>query len=367
MKIPQLATAVFFTVVAAQAQDVLHYDFRAGKGTTANNGARGAKAGPATGTLVGTNKAHWTVGKHDSALNGVDTFDYTAMKGSHNYLDTGWKGSLSGSFTIAFFVRRNLAIPQIGALYLFGGDDGFRGFMRGRARSGISVAGWGGDYIDLRQDIESLAAKGWVHLALVVDDAKLQGTWYIDGKAEPAQALFAKVAIKARQNGFRVGAHDRLSTPSFWAIDGFRLTNRALSELEIKAWTTRAQPYGKGCGGTLEVASGEPRLGKTLTLQLRDRPTVNSLLWIGFAIGPEFDLGTVTGRTEVDGCPFSALPTMSVFGRTAADGVARFPFALPNDAALLGLAFYNQAIAIDDKLEKMTSSNGYLFTVIPAS
>ena len=361
------SVAACLTSVRAQ-DDVLHYDFRSASPT---NYARGPKAGPAKGALVSTNAKPWQGGKRDRALAGTDTWDYKKNIGSHNYVDTGWKSALTGSFTVGWYLRQRLAPPRIGALYLWGGDRGFRAFIGGRAGSGVSVAGWGGrEYLDLNKtSVQGIAFSRWVHVALVVDAKAKLASWYVDGKFVQSQPLFDAPRLAQRAQGFRIGGYVRTDRPSFWNLDEFRLTARALTEVEIRGWLRAGAEYGVGCNATLRpTGGGKPIIGTSnYTLELRGPAKAAAMLGIGFS--PNFlagviplpiDLGVLTPKLK--GCKWQTSMDAIVIGVTSAQGRVSFPWPLPKDPSLIGLVFYNQALVLGKA--SAASSNGWLFAVL---
>jgi hypothetical protein len=356
--------AAFSLAAGAAAQnDVLYYKFDAGGGTKVINYAAAPALAPTEGTITATNTQSFAAGRFGLAsLKGAES------AATHNFVDTGWNGAFSGSFTMAWFMKQQTPLPNTLAYYLFGGGTTFRVFTSGAAGSGLIVGGWGSSNLNLTTDIRTPAATRWVHVAIVVDATVMLATWYVDGAAQTPIPITQSPNVVAGAN-FRVGMHTRLTTGTFWDLDEVRFLNRAASTAEVLAWsmTTRAADgaYGKGCGATLASAGGPPALGNnTYRFTLTGAPSAPFILAIGasrLALGPvplPFDLGALS--PGLAGCNWETSTNLIFGGALDAGGNGTFPLGIPNDPALLGAAVYNQALVLGSPLQ---SSNPFAVSI----
>lgn len=365
-----------------RAQDVLWYSFESNTGTTVRNRA---PLGPSSATIVSTNKnGAYFQGIHadnkqqqDYALASFDDWDTaTRTAKNYNYLDTGWTAAHTGSCTIAFFVRSKIATQPGGAQYLFGGDDGFRCFTEGRAKSGLSLAGWGGfGYLDLPMDLRILTWGKWVHVAIVLDDSARLAKFYVDGKEKASQVLFGPIAFGPRKNGLRIGAYDTLQSPSVYNVDDFRFTARALTESEIEAWRYQSGAFGAGCKATLDAVSGaKPILGgANYELEIRGQSKALAVLGLGLsstklgAIDLPLDLGPLIDK-ELDGCKWYTSSELMIPLPLDAAGYAKVPLPMPTDPNLSGLPLWFQALASwtdSNNTTKWQTTNGWRLVFVP--
>ncbi len=117
-------------------------------------------------------------------------------------------------------------------------------------------------------------------------------------------------------------------------------------------------PYGEGCKGTagvptLAAAQGSlPKVGKVFTLEMANLPTKPGPVFVltGYnkdKLGPiklPFDL-TPLGMT---GCKLLLGPVTILVGANTG-GKGQLKLSIPNSPYLLGAAFYNQALVLDQK------------------
>ena len=369
-----LLLASWLPALSPQVQaEILHYGFDEGKGLSTANKARGPIAGPASGKIVSTNKKQWRdPGRLGWALHSIDDYDYSKnVVKSWNYVETGWTQKLEGSFSVGFYFYKGLDYARLGAFYLFGGDDGFRCFTDGRAGTGLSVAGWGGNYLDLRQDLRGAAKNKWVHVALVVDDKKRIAIWYVDGVEKARERIFDKPVIKARK-GFRIGSYDRPERSTPWHLDEFRLVAGVATPLDIKAWSLRSVSYGSACKGAQlgPVNASPPKLGTNkFALRVRAAPKALSLIGLGFsgtklgAIPLPLALDKVFGDSW-KGCSLQSSFDILIPNVLGQDGIGYKPIALPNDATLAGFTLYAQAIVLGKAASAQATTNGWIFSIV---
>ena len=360
-----LLALTLLPAAAAAQSDILWYSFDLGAQTRVVNKYVASKIAPPFGTIVSTNKQAWAEGIFTSALAGSDG------PSAYNYVDSGWTGALQGSFTVAWFMKRRTTLPNTLAYYFFSGEGSFRAFTSGAAGTGLNVSGYGSStFLSLKADIRTPAQSRWVHVALVVDDPKGTATYYVDGVAQPPITMPAKVSVPARANGFRVGAHTRLSTTTFWDMDEFRLVNRAAPAAEVRAWAGVSLAYGNGCGATLaEGGSGGPSLGNAkFGLALTGASSGSFILSLGRSatnlagLPMPFDLGPFFAPLQ--GCAWQSSLNIALAGGLDAQGKAAIPLPIPQDSSALGFRLFNQClVAAPGNI--FQTSNGYLFTLVP--
>ena len=378
-----VGTASLTIARAVPAQDVLWYSFEAKTGTTVPNRA---PFGPATATIVSTNKnGDRMAGIHadakqelDYALASFDDWDATTRTAkNHNYLDTGWTAAHTGSCTIGFYVRSTVITQPGGAQYLFGGDDGFRCFTEGRAKSGLSLAGWGGfGYLDMTFDLRPLTWAKWVHIAIVLDDAARLAKFYVDGELKSSQTLYGPISFGPRQKGLRIGAHDTLLSPSVYNVDEFRFTARALTEDELAGWRYESGSFGTSCRATLDasVSTARPVLGgPNYGLDIRGQPSALAIVAFGFssvklgALDLPLDLGPFVG-SELNGCKWFTSSELIFAVALDATGTFKLQVPMPGDLGLSGFALVAQAMATwtdASKAVKWQTTNPWRMVFVP--
>ena len=133
-KSPFLFGLLALTASAVPAQsDVLYYKFEAGAGKKAINFAAGTGLAPAEGTFVNTypGGGSWALGKFGQGALLGSHFDPknpgTRNSAYYNYLNTGWLPKITGSFTVAWFMKERVN-PGTSLSYLFSGVGSFRCF-----------------------------------------------------------------------------------------------------------------------------------------------------------------------------------------------------------------------------------------------
>lgn len=240
--------------LAAQtaATDLIYYPFVAGTGNSVLNLYAGTNNPvPRNGTMVSTNGGGaWEAnGRTGACMRGKDSTSAT----NYTYVDTGWKGGMTGSMTMAWFMRLRTDLgllsnnlPNIG--YFTTGIGSFRVFTGGVANRGLVIRAWGGSPADIYlgggsplphtgYDLHTAAKSRWVHVALVIDASAGTGTWYVDGAAQQVTAITGSVNLPTSTgNNLRVGAHTSTGTAFNYDVDDFRLLNRAATPAEISQW-----------------------------------------------------------------------------------------------------------------------------------
>ena len=110
--------------------------------------------------------------------------------------------------------------------------------------------------------------------------------------------------------------------------------------------------FASGCAGSLGVTnllhSSRPQIGGTLTVNLNNLPLSAAVMITGFS-----NTTSIFGPLPLDVTPFGA---PGCFGHVSTDATlflfgaanaAAWNFGVPNDAGLIGLQMYNQALVLD--------------------
>ena len=242
--------------IANAQEPELYYKFDRGIGGKAINYGT-AKV---DSSMVAVGSA-WTGGRWGKALRGSPS----DSGNNYAYCDTGYRGSVSGSLTVSFNVKRNY--PERGISYLFGVpvNQGFRCFTGGLSTE-LVVRGWGGQVSGGRTDEIHLPvvggikfrtragnAKG-VSVALVIDGVRRQAQWYVDGLIHGA-AIRLRFGANLSFSNLLIGKQASSTSSCVYRIDGFRFARRAVRFLEIQAWHLRKQAatgtLAQSCGVTL--------------------------------------------------------------------------------------------------------------------
>lgn len=355
------ATALFLAALLsgslAAQNDVIHYPFVTGSGTNVLNLAQPAMPGTITGSTVAN---AWTTGKTSSALRGASNQAPTSI----NPVDTGWKPVLNGDFTVAWFMQQENS-PGTTLSYIFSNVGSFRCFTNGVASKGLYLRAWGGTPADLTTatDIQALAAKGWVHVACVVDwTGSKTATWYLDGQVDKVIPLTAGANLSGTSNMF-IGQHTSATTAWTYNTDEFRLSTRAVSPGEIASWASMT-PGGAGaynvnaaCGGAKLEANGAPSVGNAkFQMKLTGPASGAFVLSLGSDRQLSFDLGVLFAG--LNGCEWSSTPVVLITGATGSTGMVDIPMPIPNAPGLNGVLLWNQALVITQPLTGTQATNG---------
>jgi hypothetical protein len=376
------ATFAFALLAApAFAQDFIHYKFDSGCTNEVVNYATGPQALAANGTLQSNSTSSpWTSGVFGGALAGGANVAPTY----YNRVVTGWNPGtqpVTGALTMAWFMRQRAGTttPNTTLTYMMGAPSGgFRLFTGGVAGRGLyqrEILPSGGNsgvrdfFLPVANaDIQTLAANGWVHVAMVIDPAASTADWYVNG-TRVLQITGVPGASITLAGPFQVGYY---SSASIYDLDEFVMSFRAYTPGEILALSLVPQAgdgdYLSGTTtqcGTLGLAStgGRPSIGNT-GYGLVVTPTapsfysllfgLNRCLYAG-ALPLPFDGGLLAPMAS--GCQVLTDNLLSLGG--IATGPATQPFAIPGSASFAGLGLYSQAVALDLSSMAISASNGF--------
>ena len=366
--------------LAQTTAEQVYYRFILPTGTSIRNFA---PAGPATGTLRST---YPTTGSYTRApgctapyaLYGSHLDPATKQVNSayHNYVDTGWTPSFSGSFTVAWFEKERCPNTTNGLAYLISGVGSFRIFHGGVANNGLYLRDWGGSPSDLvlvdpaqtgtgpKFDLLDLARQRWVHVAIVVDAKVMKATWYIDGRPlSPAITLTAGASVTGTSS-LKVGQH--LSTGSSFRhdLDEFRFYTRAATPAEVLAWASvrpgESWSYIDGCKGSLSAVSG-PSLGQPYMMDVGGAAGAVGIVSVGFSrtrlgtLPLPFDLGLAV--PSLKGCLFASSLHIILPASLDATGKGKAVIPVPNDPIYSNLPIYCQGVLATPAMQ-FASTNG---------
>jgi len=375
-----LLAALSAAPIAAQSE-VLYYKFDAGDGGKVINYYSSTGLAPAEATITTTypGGAAWAAGMFGAGALLGSHFDPAnpTVRSSANYvsLDTGWVPNMTGSFTIAWFMKERAPLgTSLG--YLFSNNGSFRGFYNGVAYRGFMVRAWGGAPADLTLndparpnpalpsfDVLAGAATKWLHVALVVDVPALTATYYIDGVAlAPTIALTAPTNLVGT-TPMLIGRHTSTGSSFMHDIDEFRFLLRAASPAEIKAWAARPEAaagvYGQGCKGTLKAAK-PPVVPSAFQMDITGPVNGGGFLSIGLsrtkfgALTMPLDLGLFAPGLK--GCMWESDLTASAAFALDASGVGAVVLPIPKSSLFFGVSLYNQGILYDKALNLYTTN-----------
>lgn len=348
-------------------KEILYYKFDETGGTKVVNFTPPTSPAPREGTLVTTDVTGFAPGRFGAgALRGATSSSI------RSHIDSGWDGTFSGDFTIAWWMRQRTA-PS-GTSYVFdlgnlpSSQQSFRCFTGGVASRGLYLRWWGGTPTDLTlgYDLQTAAAAVWVHVAIVVDSTAGTAIWYIDGKAHTTIPITGSANVVTGTQNFFVGFYTQFTGPTYYDMDEFRFLNRAAVMPEILAWSLIAPgaegSFGKGCGHTLAGAGTRPSIGNSsYALTLAGAPGAG-LLAIGrnrsslSGIPLPIDLGLAI--PGLGGCLFH-----SSMDLTLAVVPGNIPLPIPGDSFLLGVGLYCQAVLVTPTHTGWSSSNALALSI----
>ncbi|MFY9343814.1 MAG: LamG-like jellyroll fold domain-containing protein [Planctomycetota bacterium] len=232
----------------ATAQDFIHYKFDANCTNEVINLASGPAAFPANGVFESNTSPQFVAGP----LGPTGPFGQALAGGSaaanlYNRVRTGWTPSLqplTGDLTYAFFAKER-TVPGTALNYLCGvATSANRLFTNGIASRGLyfrNIVAGGPTGLDLSAltavlDFQTLAAAGWVHIAIVVDTATTTATWYANGLSVQVTSGVSGGLINSAGEylvGFQLTGNE-----SNYDLDEFLISNRAYTAAEVLALAT---------------------------------------------------------------------------------------------------------------------------------
>lgn len=349
------------------AQDFLLYRFDSGDTAGVEpNLATGPTAFPMSGTVETNTGAPHTDGRFGTALAAGN-----ALTGEYNRVRTGWVPSaapLDGDLTFAFWMRQRNVVTSPSLLCGVTVASGVRVFTSSIAGRGLYYRAVlaSGSNTSIPQDlllpaaaadIQTLAAAGWVHVALVVDSAARTAQFYVDGAPVYTKAN-AGPARLASSGEFLVGFQGT-SSESPYDLDEFLISNRAYAPAEIQELFTGPQPRSREvpytmdrplCGAAeLRGCDGPPDLGNAnYGLELESDARGVFMLFVGHqrdTLG-----GTVALPVELqpfDGCWLLTDIDARRVGSKSAQKV-RIPLPIP-DLAVEELVLYAQGFLLEPR------------------
>jgi hypothetical protein len=344
-----------------RAAAIVDYRFDRGLGNTAVNYAGIAGGASARATLTPGGPASWTTGRFGQAL----------ARGST--CDTGWSGDLGGAFTVGWFMHGPAAMPNTESAIFDLGT--FRCVTGGPlAMRRLRCTGWGGTpaVLELMLDVQSLAAAGWVHVALVVDPyaAAPQARWYVDGVLQQATAITSRAVIVASSMATMLIGGASNGPVGRYDLDEFRFVAAALSAADVAVWANsspaNAAAASVACGANLRTR-GQPTIGNAnFELRVEGTPASAVALTLGAtgrlfgAIDLPIDLGLI--NAGLAGCQWHSDATVSIPTALPATGLGDIVLPLPADPALRGLDLDLQALVVEPSL-RLRATNAQIVAI----
>lgn len=386
----RIVPAALFLLATANAQDFIQYSFDSTCTNEVINLATGTLALASNGTLE-TNSA---TSPYAAGVFGGSSLSGGASLSTYNRVRTGWDPSvqpITGDFTMAWFMKERTA-PGTSLSYIMGAPSGgIRLFTNGVAGRGlyqrtILAGGGNGTNASITQDfflpaanadIQTLAAAGWVHVAIVVDATAQTADWYVNGSSV-LQLTGVPGAQLNLAGPFTVGYY---TNASLYDLDEFLISLRAYTPAEILALSLAkkagAGDYTSGIAAqcnpgnvTLDSTGGAPAIGNFnygLTINVT-QPSLYVLLFgfnrCSFAGGTfalPLDAGTLAPFAA--GCWILTDIASQVVGIANPGQPALLPIPIPPVASYVGLDLYGQAVGVDLATSALAASNGVLTSI----
>ena len=309
----------------------------------------------------------WTTGKIGNALSfdGVDDYvDIQIKKGLPIYRGKGAPYSIT--FWVKAPVQSDKRVYSEGSgksdKPLFTLGSGYMKYNQGN-RLRVYIRNDGGyPYVYEKASRSVVFDDKWHHVAWV--DVSGKAVVYVDGVKDAASFDYSRslVGTWTKKHGtytmdkVSLGAVLRAKPVAFLKglIDDVRIYNFALSQADVQTVLKGGHPkfsgslgqFGVGCGaGPLALTGkGEPRIGKTLSLQLvLGAPKSLGFLFLGANMNP-IDL-TALG---FNGCTIYTTPVgimnMGLLNSAGSTNVLALP--IPGNALLVGTVFYFQGVTL---------------------
>ncbi|MEZ5964469.1 MAG: hypothetical protein R3F56_11535 [Planctomycetota bacterium] len=332
---------------AVRLADICWYKFDRGLGSDAINyaGVEGGARGAAR--LQNPSRSPWTDGAFGGALAAGST------------CDTGFHGDIGARFTVAWFMRQGAALSGQSPVFALGN---LRCFTGGVAGPGLQCSGWGGVALTLPDDIRSQAARGWVHVALVVDSDNGQATWFVNGARRQRATINTLVRVPPVAGSMLIGSSNGQTCA--YDLDEFRMVAEAVPDPVIQVWANdtpaAAQAFTSACGATLRH-SGVPSLGSTFEFRLEAAPSSAVGLFATGAARVPLDLGTFF--SGLAGCQWHSGTTAPLFVFAVGnDGLASRLLQVPNAAELRGVELFVQGLVVEPTLT-VRATNAYVLSL----
>ena len=329
---------------------ILYYKFTRAAGKTAVNFAWPYAGAASQGMMRASSGSPWAAGRYGAGLRGGNN------TGSQRYsCDTAWRGDLHGSLTLAWWMKQRGAVGKSASSF-FQGPGAFSCFTGGVAGKSLRCVGYAPSAaaLQFKVDIQKLAAKSWIHLALRLDAKTKIATLFVMGKAVETRTIGgiggahigASLSTRA---GLSIGA---ATGSNIYDLDEFRLFAYAPSNKAISLWPGRP------------LAAGIPYAdhGDFLLTQKNNPSTVGNSSYELWVVGPPntllgISLGTALEPTFVIvGSTWYSNPLTILLGATGSTGLFRQPLPIPNHASLRGKTLHNQSFMLTKSL-KLTISN----------
>ncbi|RFC54075.1 LamG-like jellyroll fold domain-containing protein [Brumimicrobium aurantiacum] len=214
--------------------EILYYKFDQ-SGTMVTNHANPGSSG--SGTINGS-LSQSGIGQFGSALEG------SGVSGTTNYINTNYSTSLTGDWTISFWVNMN---EPSGTRYIFGDATAgsFRCFAGGVAPTdGLVLRGTGWTDLEIPN---VLGVTGGSVVTITYTASTGMSEVFVDGVSVNSEVQSTNLTISG--SNFSVGSYGGSSNTGLdGQMDEFRLYNRALSVAEISSTYNQTLPLNIVCG-----------------------------------------------------------------------------------------------------------------------
>jgi hypothetical protein len=379
-----IVIAAVWTSLSISGQDILHYKFESGGGSTVINYGDPTPGVPRLAQIVPDDTtpvaSAWGAGKFGGGLAGGPVNHFNGYE-----LNTGWDNVVTTgqAVTIAFFFTV-MHPPASGDSVYFcrpaGNGEGIRmNISAGATTFGRVSMNWqgGGNGVtrNLNQDCLTPAFSGWVHVAVVITRSGplscQSGTaqWYVNGVAQlPTAPSGCWHNIEGSSlEPFTIAEIDE----SYFRYDDWRVSLRAVPAAEIMQWATADladhAPFGDAChpfglSVLLWGSGGNPISGNgAYAMTVYGLP--GSAVWLGFGLSSTSFLGTPLPADlgaiipSLAGCQLRASAEFGVTGTIGAAGSLTIPTPIP--PASVGLNAYAQAVLYSSVLGAWSSTNAW--------
>ncbi|MCA8954064.1 MAG: hypothetical protein KDE27_31440 [Planctomycetes bacterium] len=358
-----LPTCLIAAALAAQ-DGVVYYKFDSGDAAEVVNHASGPAAAPRFAASTFPATATYTAGRTGGALR---ESGHVGVVGT--WLHTGWTGGLQGSMTIAFALSNRAANTP--TLYSpIAGQPSWSIATGGSAGTGLALTGAGTGDLVADFGVPLCSMNGWHHFAIVVDATAATATWYHDG-APVSTVPIATPADVPQQSELRVGTDYVTHCGGLYAIDEFRLLDRAATAAEIATWanstTATALAFATNpTSSTVLDPIGTPTIGSSnFALRVSEPQATLFTLAAGFSYssyaGNALPLDLGAWHPAAAGIDLLVAPLAASFGPIAG-GEATLGLPVPNLPALAGTTMCLQAFTLDGT-NALRASNGVVAAI----